>query len=89
MAPASQDGQDLVDWVGFKDTREVKKEDLIQVQSTEAATSRMAVTAVGRGDDFDGILAALAIDIADNGSADEPRYEQGVLINQGLQDPVP
>ena len=68
----AQDGQTIVTCGGVKETREAKKEDFILVRGTEAATSRLAVTAAGNASE-DIVLAALAVDIAGNGAAEEPR----------------
>ena len=68
----AQDGQTIVTCQGVKETRKAKKEDFILVRGTEAATSRLAVTAAGNENE-NIVLAALAIDIAGNGAAEEPR----------------
>ena len=68
----AQDGQRLVTCQGVKEARKAKREDFLEVRSTEAAVSRLAVTAAG-AEREDIVLAALAIDIEGTGTAEEPR----------------
>ena len=70
----SQEGQDLINWDGLEEGREVKPDDFFAINSTEAAVQHVGITAASKGDgEEQKILAALALDIATNGAADEPR----------------
>ena len=69
----SQDGQHLIVWEGFEEGRDVKQDDFFALNSTEAAVQHVGITAPSKGGEEQRIMAALAIDIAENGAADEPR----------------
>ena len=69
----SQDGQHLIVWEGFEEERDVKPDDFFALNSTEAAVQHAGITAASKGGEEQLIMAAIAIDITENGSADEPR----------------
>ena len=69
----SQDGQHLIVWEGFEEERDVKPDDFFALNSTEAAVQHVGITAASKGGEQQLIMAAIAIDITENGSADEPR----------------
>ena len=70
----SQEGQHLIAWEGFEKGRDVKPDDFFALNSTEAAVQHVGITAASKGDSEDTlIMAALVMDIAENGAADEPR----------------
>ena len=70
----SQEGQHLIDWEGLEEAREVKADDFFALNSTQAAVQHIGITAASKSDGEEQlIMAALAVDVQENGAADEPR----------------